>query len=760
MMQILLVDGSSLYRSILKKALAKEEIHLEHVTNGKQALSLAQEKCVEIVVISLTLEDMNGLELTRQLRQCPNYKHIPIVLLTSSDSEELDKLSQKTGITETFHKQDIEELVNFMRRFLTSYTLLYGHVLYVEDTPSQREILTQQLKQWGLKVDTFASADEAWPAFLENKYDLVITDIFLDGQMSGSRFVNQIRRQPGAKGDTPILAVTAYDNATRRVELFHLGVSDYVTKPIIPEEIHARIHSLISRKQIIDRDQHLLNATSLAVITINERGLIQCVNDETVRMFGYTKEELIAQDVTLLMPEPHRTQHQQYVSNYLASGNSRVINIWERELSAIRKSGEEFPIHLSVTEVIQFGKRVFAGIIRDVSMEQRAHEELKKAHIMAEEASKAKSAFLANMSHEIRTPLNAILGLAQIGLRESLHDDKMHTLLEKMFDSGKMLQGIIDDILDFSKIEAGKLIIENTPFKLEKLLSQLHTLAAPLANAKGLTLSLSLEEELPDSVNGDLLRTSQILGNLLSNAVKFTEKGEVTLEVKKVEQGLLFTVTDTGIGITDEQIQRLFDAFEQADPSITRKFGGTGLGLSISKKLIDLMDGTIQVRSQPEIGSTFEVKLPLLAAEPLIANESDPPLTVTSDQPRLEGCRILVAEDNELNQLVLDDMLTHEGAIVTCVEDGIEALELLEKLGVEHWDILITDVQMPRMDGYQLAREVKQHYPSLPIIGLTAHAMKEDQELCLSSGMSGYLSKPVEIETLVTSVRRYAIKSN
>lgn len=261
---VLLVDDTNLYRAILSDGLSDIGVLLEFMNTGRDALHFANSRCFDLVVISMQLEDMDGIVLTQELRNLPAFKHVPIIILTGSISREVSQKAELSGVTELFRKQDIGELVLYMRRFLVRYRRLNGRVLYVEDNRAQLLSMQAQFQDWGLLVDAFPSADEAWQPFMDNDYDLIITDVVLDGRMSGSRFVNRIRRQSGNKGDVPILAVTAFDNVPRRIELFNLGVNDYVAKPVVSEELYSRIQSLVSTKQIADRDRQLSIAVEQA----------------------------------------------------------------------------------------------------------------------------------------------------------------------------------------------------------------------------------------------------------------------------------------------------------------------------------------------------------------------------------------------------------------------------------------------------------------------------------------------------------------
>ena len=308
----------------------------------------------------------------------------------------------------------------------------------------------------------------------------------------------------------------------------------------------------------------------------------------------------------------------------------------------------------------------------------------------------------------------------------------------------------VNEILDFSKIDAGKLRIEAAEMCIEDVLDGALELVADRARAKGLALRLQKDASLPSHCISDPLRLRQILLNLLTNAVKFTERGEVTLQAKRQGDQLVFSVTDTGIGMSAEQLEHVFNPFQQADGSTTRRFGGTGLGLAICKRLLELMHGRIGVESRPGVGSRFEVRLPHVA--PTSAPRSlDAGAATLPDRP-LEGISILLAEDNEINQMVLEGNLTHDGARLVIVSDGASAVQRVATDGPGAFDIALMDIQMPVMDGYEAARRIRQFAPQLPIIGQTAHAFDEDRERCLAAGMVGYIAKPIDPQELVRLV--------
>ncbi|MCW5635898.1 MAG: PAS domain S-box protein [Rubrivivax sp.] len=417
-----------------------------------------------------------------------------------------------------------------------------------------------------------------------------------------------------------------------------------------------------------------------------------------------------------------------------------------------------------VTEDITAGK-LAAEQIRSLNagLEQRVAErtaELAAARDEAERLARVKSEFLANMSHEIRTPLHAVLGLAGIGLRES-EGRPLHATFQRILDSGEHLLGVINTVLDISKVEAGKQQAELRPFRLADVVSQAEEFVALAARRKRLECHVTLDPALPARVRGDALRLQQVLVNLLGNAVKFTDRGSVRLDVRGDGGFTRFEVSDTGIGIEPAQLGKLFTPFEQLDKSTTRRFGGTGLGLMLSRSLAALMGGTITVRSVPGEGSTFALVLRLPEAPADAADEGAPrACEAAGDLPpegqRLRGLRVLAADDVDINRIILEDLLAHEGARARIVDGAAAALQSLAEAGPQGFDVVLMDIQMPHMDGYEAARRIREMAPRLPVIGLTAHALAEERDRCLAAGMVEHVTKPVDALALVRTIRHHA----
>ncbi len=394
----------------------------------------------------------------------------------------------------------------------------------------------------------------------------------------------------------------------------------------------------------------------------------------------------------------------------------------------------------------------YMALLRENEHARIRSAELEQATKQAESANRIKGEFLANMSHEIRTPLNAVLGMAGIGHRRYLGHASQQEF-SRILASGELLSRLIDDILDLSRMEAGKIAIDDQPFRLVEMLDGVINTLTPAANSKRIELKAQQADDIPEWINSDALRLQQILMNLLSNAIKFTQSGSVTLSVSRYGDIINFQVTDTGIGISEEQLSKLFTAFQQGDTSTTREYGGSGLGLVISRGLARLMDGDISVRSSVDAGSTFTLSLPLSEAEAPGESEYSGNEAVTGPNS-LAGVRVLAAEDIEVNRIVLEDLLISAGAEVRFAENGQEAVDLIASAAADEYDVVLMDIQMPVMDGFEATRLIKRRLPDLPVIGLTAHAMSEEREESLACGMSDHVTKPVDTEILTAAIQR------
>ena len=422
------------------------------------------------------------------------------------------------------------------------------------------------------------------------------------------------------------------------------------------------------------------------------------------------------------------------------------------------------------TLIIVFGALILSSMIRkrmrDAAYDQRVlrekvrdkTKELEAEKERAEQSERVKEQFLANMSHEIRTPLNAILGMTRLLLDKEPRTDQLKYLNSIKHASDNLLV-IINDILDLSKIEAGKINFERIPFQLRSELQAVADTVKVNADDKGLELKLDIAPDVPAYLNGDPFRLNQILLNLVGNAIKFTEKGSVTIKAellstndKKVE--MKFTVIDTGIGIAQDKLDYIFDMFTQESSSTTRKFGGTGLGLAICKKLVELQGGAIEVHSTVGVGSQFCFRITYELAETPVGADDQ---TTTTDQRNLKDLRILLAEDNEFNQMVAVDTLESAipGAIVDVAHNGREAVEMVLK---NTYDLVLMDIQMPEMDGHEATRTIRSNTDhrvnAIPIIAMTASVIKAEVDKCFESGMNAFVGKPFSVEELLDKIAK------
>jgi PAS domain S-box-containing protein len=534
-----------------------------------------------------------------------------------------------------------------------------------------------------------------------------------------------------------------------------------------------------------------------AIVTIDEYGIVKSINRATEKLFGRGAHEILGENISLLMPSPYRDEHDGYLQRYLTTSIRRVIGVG-REATGRRKDGSEFPMELTVSEFEQGGRRYFTGIVRDITERKLAEQRLRRALRETEEArrrveiqtrelvearenalaaSRAKSAFLANMSHEIRTPLTAILGFTD-ELRLMLGDRPESELAEIVRRNGEHLLQVLDDVLDLSKIEAGQLHTEIRECSPAQIVKDVLSLMSMRASNQGITLMARVEGPIPESIHTDPTRLRQVLFNLVSNAIKFTARGTVRIETRLLpsERGdgrLRFRVIDTGVGMTEEQMGRLFQPFTQADNSVTRRFGGTGLGLTICKRIMEILGGTISAASQPGEGSVFTIELPVGAADlaRLITigrperrdeerTQSVPQRLYSVDETpsRLRG-RVLLAEDGIDNQRLLGMILRRAGLEIDIVDNGIEALTHAKEALARGcpFDVILSDVQMPEMDGIELATQLRSAGYRHPLIALTASAMSGDRKRCLEAGFDAYVSKPVDRDRLLRTLGTYLV---
>jgi len=529
----------------------------------------------------------------------------------------------------------------------------------------------------------------------------------------------------------------------------------------IEDEVFRRTLELENSNHILEqtRDElrkyfQVVEYGPVAVIITNGEGLVEYVNPRFSELTGYPQDEMTGSrpPQNLIPPE-------------LSEGHAIWAEVrngqeWRGEYQSRRRNGEEFWVATSISPVRLAAGRIshFVAIMEDITLRKRTEEQLLNSKDTAESANRAKSEFLAVMSHEIRTPMNGILGMTQLMLDTPL-SALQRDYLDTIHHSSESLLGLLNDILDFSKLEAGRVELEMVNFSLSETIHSVIDLMSPKATEKRLRLTSQLSDGQTDQLHGDPARLRQILLNLVGNAIKFTEKGEINLIVEALPPSELdrvdfrFTVADTGIGVSPEMQQRLFQSFSQGDTSISRRYGGSGLGLAICRRLVEVQGGAIGVDSEPGQGSRFWFTLSYRPAE--VAAPKRGRSKLRQALPRLS---VLLAEDNGVNRKVAAALLQKWGHMVTAVADGQEAVEAVQ---AAVFDVVLMDVQMPGMDGLEATRFIRAMdgpVAKLPIIALTANAMPADQQRCLEAGMDDYVSKPIDHERLYAALERVCVQ--
>ena len=537
------------------------------------------------------------------------------------------------------------------------------------------------------------------------------------------------------------------ENFPIELSITELANSGHIRFAAFIQDIEERKRTEHNAIQAKAQFESAVNAAMDAIIIIDEAGMVVGFNPAAEETFGFKFDDIVGKRLSdTIIPDRYKHAHDQGMVHYLNTGEAPVLNS-RIEIEGLHASGQEIMIELAIREIQTSSGKLFFGYARDISERKEAEQQLIDAKNEAELASSAKARFLAMMSHEIRTPLNGVLGIVNL-LDETELDSEQKRLLETARESGQSLLSIINDILDFSKFEAGKFNIEKSPFELSSLTESIVNLIKPQATEKGLLLNLNIEPAQKHIFVGDADRIRQILINLVWNAVKFTETGEIDIQIDcEHEEGVLFSVTDTGIGIPEDKIGALFTEFSTLDEHRKSEVAGTGLGLVICKALVEAMGGNIHVSSVAGEGSRFWFTIPLERGE--ISSQEKAFSDGMADHSQLEGIKVLVAEDNVTNQLIIRSYLTRIGCLVDIAGNGSEAVAMYMD---GKYDLVLMDISMPIMDGFEATAEIRrlsQGRALAPIIAFTAYASKEDQELVLEKGMDDYITKPFTREQLL-----------
>ncbi len=643
--------------------------------------------------------------------------------------------------------------------------------------------------------------------------DLILLDISLS-PMGGYQTCSLLKANIDTE-NIPIIFISANAGLQDKLQAFASGGADYITKPLQLAEVIARIHLHLTlhltvrhlQMHLTQRNQELsqavfdrsgvfkdLQRTNLllhaqkeaaidGIFAVDEQGRITSFNQRFCEMWNIPKGLLTNNRIY------NDFDNKSLIGTFLIKSDLPEVlaNLLETTYNApdVVRYGEiaySDRIFDYYTSPVSSEQNKFFGLIwcfRDITAKKQADlqqmrlmEDLRKAKEEAEEAVHTKAAFLAMMSHEIRTPINGVIGMTQLLAGTDLNPEQAK-YVRTIQVSGEMLLSVINDILDFSKIESGKLELDNAPLDVRAVVRDIYDVQLGKAKEKKLKFEVNMPSNVPPFIVGDVTRIRQILLNLVSNALKFTDTGSVRIGVRLVTKQipsadrpfqLLFSVSDTGIGITEEQMQRLFQPFSQASVATSRKYGGTGLGLVICKKLVEMMGGNIQVESKTDQGSTFSftVTTQIAKEQPTykLQDVMDKSVDVIGRLGDRLPLRILIADDNLINQELAMAMLIKMGYQPDVVDNGLAVLETLQG---EHYDLLLLDVQMPEMDGLETATYLVNHWHELhtgyerpTIIAMTASVMQGDREMCLRAGMDDYISKPIMMDSLHRTIEKWA----
>ncbi|MGL1862396.1 MAG: PAS domain S-box protein [Pseudodesulfovibrio sp.] len=573
---------------------------------------------------------------------------------------------------------------------------------------------------------------------LGDQQEQIMTTILQEGSWTGEL---KAARQDGTLFDVHVSATKIVDNNGDPIGLTSttLDITEHKRAKRALKASERRFRSLLE------------NVDMVAVQGYNMNREVIYWNRASQELYGYSQEEAMGQRLEeLIIPEPMKPEVIRLTTNWINNGES----IPPGELDLVRKDGSLIPVYSShVMQESTDGIKTMYCIDIELSDIRQANVQLRQSKEEAEAANQSKSIFLANMSHEIRTPLNGILGMLQLMETTTLNDDQTE-YTETAIQSTIRLSSLLSDILDLSKVEAGKLTIQAAAFDLEKAIRDIADLYEITAKQSGVELHYQTDKAVPQYVVGDILRVQQLLTNLVGNAFKFTDSGNIAIEVSLLPElheescRILFSITDTGIGIPGELQDTLFDPFTQASEGSTRSFQGAGLGLAISKELVLLMGGNMVIDSTPGKGTAVYISLPF----PIALAPSKREMNTTGRQKiSTEPLKILLAEDDKVSSLLVQRRLEKLGHQVTTAPNGLAALN---ELRLAEFDLILMDVQMPVMGGMEATSSIRngelgKGKANVPIIALTACAMSGDKEKFIQAGMNGYLAKPVDLNDLL-----------
>ncbi len=622
-------------------------------------------------------------------------------------------------------------------------------ILLLEDNPSDAELIKIEIKKSDLNVKEFVisdSEDSFKRNLTESQPDIILSDYSLP-QFNALEALELVKQE---SPNLPFIVVTGTLDEETAVDTIKSGAWDYVLKEKLVRLVPAIDNALKLKKQqekaleaekeikyLKEFNETIVNTMSHGILVEDKQGKIVFVNPAFEELSEYKKSELIGKEWDILVNKENKRVIYEII------GNRKVGDSSDYEVELISKNGQSVPVYVSSNSLVKDGK--FDGVLvvfNDIRPLKQKEEELRKAKEKAEESDRLKSEFLANMSHEIRTPMNGIMGFATILKQEGSDKDNWKHYVDVIYQSSSQLLRLINDIVDFSKIQAGQMNVEEEEVDIADLLHSTKELFEEKRNRDGkenIELKINIDSRLEkEFVKTDLRKLKQVLSNLVENALKFTSEGEIEIGCHVLNSDMKFYVKDTGMGISKENHQMIFEKFRQVDSSSVREFGGTGLGLTISKTLVEMLGGKIWLESELGTGTTFYFTIPYIKTQK----------TETSHEMNIEDVdfknkTILVVEDDYTSYLYFENLLELTGVTLLHAASAEKGWEYFNS---ENIDLILMDVRLEGASGLELTRKIRQKNKNIPIIAQTAYAMSDDRKKCLEAGCNDYLAKPIEIE--------------
>lgn len=789
--------GDARLINIYLKEFFGDKFSFSSVDYLSKSLELLSRETFDIIILDLTLPDSSGLDTFKKVYQ--KSPEIPIIVLTGLEDESLGINAMKLGAQDFLEKGLIKgkELSRSINYSIERFKLLKE----LSENAKKLEVRTQDLLKEQLKL-----SEAQQLAHIGNwEWDMEKNTII---------WSEELYRIFGLLPHNPNITFEKFHELVHPSDWWHLKRGIVEAKKthesfnfyfrIIPDSTTKTIHARC--KVIINEAGHAYKMTGIAqditdtvqkeelsklvlaatqsynsVVIIDKNLNIEWVNEGFTQLTNYTLKDLKGKSISVLRGNMRNVTQQKNMFESILKEKKPITF----ENINYSKQGKEYWVITTATPILGKDGQVerIIAIETDISLRKQIEEELVEANRITEqslkkvnkmlveltaakkeleESMKVKAQFMANMSHEIRTPMNAVIGFTELLLKTELSQEQKQ-YIEAVKTSGKNLLVIINDILDFSKIESGKLEFENIKFSLSQVISTVTELMLAKAGEKNIRLSTKIDQKIPDQLIGDPTRLNQILLNLVGNAIKFTNQGEVKITIELLSEAtnveeLKFSVTDTGIGIPEDKLKSLFKAFTQVSNETTRKYGGTGLGLAIAKQLVEMQNGSISVKSKVAEGSTFSFILKFKKNEKPESGSNK--VVAKLDFKKLEGSTVLLVEDNLLNQILAKKVLTDWKLKVEVAENGLVAIDKLKK---NNFDLILMDIQMPEMDGYDATKYIREKLTSpkseTPIIAMTAHALAGEAEKCIKAGMDDYISKPFDTQALYLKIDA-ALKKN